>query len=57
LPADTAILGIDEHTGIAFNLDDGSAEVFGKGVITFKTKGETKTFAGKETLNFSDLKI
>lgn len=57
LPADTAILGIDEHTGIAFNLEDGSAEVFGKGVITFKTKSETKSFAGKETLSIGDLRI
>ena len=57
LPADTAILGIDEHTGIAFNLEDGSAEVFGKGLITFKTKSETKTFAGKETLSISELRI
>jgi len=57
LPADTAIIGIDEHTGIAFNLEDGSAEVFGKGLITFKTKSETKTFAGKETLSISELRI
>jgi cyanophycinase-like exopeptidase len=52
LPAETAILGIDEHTGISFDLDAGSAEVFGKGVVTFKKNGVFKTFENKAVINF-----
>jgi cyanophycinase-like exopeptidase len=47
LDPDIAILGIDEHTGISFDLDNGKAEVFGKGVITYKKGGLEKTFANK----------
>ena len=47
LDQDVAILGIDEHTGIAFDLDSGSAEVFGKGVVTFKKSGAAKTYENK----------
>jgi cyanophycinase-like exopeptidase len=55
LDSDVAIIGVDEHTGIAFDLDAKTVEVFGKGVFTFKKNGETKTFAAKETLTFSEL--
>ena len=53
LDSDTGILGIDEHTGIAFDLDSGMAEVFGKGVITYKKGNQIKTFAPKEVINTS----
>ena len=52
LPGDTAIFGIDEHTGISFNLDEKSAEVFGKGVITFKKGSQVKTYENKAVLSF-----
>jgi cyanophycinase-like exopeptidase len=55
LDSDIAIIGVDEHTGIAFDLDAETIDVFGKGVFTFKKNGETKTFAAKETLTFSEL--
>lgn len=51
LDSDTGILGIDEHTGIAFDLETGSAEVFGKGVITYKKGKNIKTFAPKEVIS------
>jgi cyanophycinase-like exopeptidase len=51
LDDDIAILGLDEHTGIAFDLDAGSAEIFGKGVVTFRKGGEEKTFAPKEVIS------
>lgn len=54
LDSDTAILGIDEHTGIAFDLDQKSAEVFGKGQITFKKNGKVKVFSDKEIISFSE---
>ena len=51
LHADTAVLGLDEHTGISFDLDEGTAEIFGKGVVTFKKGGNVKTFAPKEVIS------
>jgi cyanophycinase-like exopeptidase len=51
LDADTGILGIDEHTGIAFDLDEGTAEIFGKGLVTFKLGTMIKTFAPKEVID------
>jgi cyanophycinase-like exopeptidase len=54
LPSDTSILGIDEHTGIAFDLENKTAEVFGKGVITFKKNGVIKTFENKSLVEFKD---
>lgn len=57
LPAETAILGIDEHTGISFDLDEGSAEVFGKGVITFKKNGNTKTFENKSVISIKEFTL
>ena len=56
LDSDIAIIGIDEHTGIAFDLEAKSAEVFGKGVITYINNGVTKTFANKSIISFDDLK-
>jgi cyanophycinase-like exopeptidase len=53
LDDDIAILGLDEHTGIAFDLDAGSAEIFGKGIITFKQGSNVKTFAPKDVVNIS----
>jgi cyanophycinase-like exopeptidase len=55
LDPEIAIIGVDEHTGIAFDLDTNTVEVFGKGVFTYKKNGETKTFAGKETFSISEL--
>jgi cyanophycinase-like exopeptidase len=51
LEAGIGILGIDEHTGIAFDLDTKTAEIFGKGVVTYKLQGKIKTFAPKEVVN------
>ena len=53
LDSDTGILGIDEHTGISFDLDAGTAEIFGKGVVTYKMGSNVKTFSPKEVINTS----
>ena len=50
LDADTGILGIDEHTGIAFDLEAGSAEIYGKGQVTFKNSKGTQIFPAKEVV-------
>lgn len=49
LDSDTGVLGIDEHTGIAFDLDEKNFEVFGKGSVTFRRKGVDKVFESKAT--------
>ena len=54
LENEIAILGIDEHTGIAFDLEAKSAEVFGKGVITFKRGEEIKTYENKAIVPLSE---
>lgn len=57
LDSDTSILGIDEHTGVAFDLDSKSAEIFGKGVVTIKKGSTIKTFEPKMTLDISEFQI
>lgn len=57
LESGIAILGIDEHTGIAFDLETKSAEVFGKGVITFKTNATVKTYENKAVVPLSEFLI
>ena len=47
LDSETGILGIDEHTGIAIDLDNQSAEVFGKWNVTFRLNGDEKVYPTK----------
>jgi cyanophycinase-like exopeptidase len=53
LPKDIGILGIDEHTGISFDLDSRSAEIYGKGLVTFNEK----TYANKDIVSFEEFQI
>ena len=50
LDSETGILGIDEHTGIAFDLDNQSAEVFGKGSVTYRLNGDEKVYPTKSAI-------
>ena len=50
LDSETGILGIDEHTGIAFDLDNQSAEVFGKGSVTYRSNGDEKVYPTKSVI-------
>lgn len=43
LPADTFILGVDEHSGVRLDLDSSTAFVFGKGGMTIR-KGKVEQF-------------
>lgn len=54
LNPDIAILGVDEHTGIAFDLDNKTAEVFGKGVFTFKRGEKIATYENKAIVPISE---
>jgi cyanophycinase-like exopeptidase len=55
LPESTSILGIDEHTAIAFDLDSHEASIFGKGAVTFQNKRETRVFLSKEKFDYRQL--
>ena len=41
LPADTWVLGIDEHTGLVLDLDAGTAEVVGNSTVTIRVEGRS----------------
>ena len=53
LPAQTFILGVDEHTGVRFDLENQEAHVFGRGAMTIRhgdsswivPSGKSATFA------------
>jgi cyanophycinase-like exopeptidase len=57
LEPDISILGIDEHTGVAFDLDNQSAEIFGKGVVTVKKGSTEKTFQPKEVIPLEQFQL
>jgi cyanophycinase-like exopeptidase len=40
LPEGAFVLGVDEHTGLVLDLDSGSAEVVGRGVVTVRVQGD-----------------
>lgn len=56
LDPDIAILGIDEHTGVAFDLENRTAEVFGKGVFTFKKNGQVRIFENRSIIKIDEFK-
>lgn len=39
LPADSAVLGVDEHTALVIDLETGVVEVLGKGAVTVRKAG------------------
>lgn len=53
---DESILGIDEHTGIAFDLDADRATVFGKGNVTIRRKGVERQFPSKSEIAIDELR-
>lgn len=56
LPDDSFILGIDEHTGVVLDLDADTAEIFGKGVLTLRSKGESITIPAGVTVGIDVLR-
>ncbi len=51
----TGVLGIDEHTGISFNLDTYQAQVFGKGSVTFIKGAERVELENKKVIDYRQL--
>jgi uncharacterized protein YqgV (UPF0045/DUF77 family) len=55
LPADTFVLGVDEHTGVSFDLDEKTATVFGRGVLTLRKGATNQIFASGSVLTWDEI--
>lgn len=55
LPPETFIVGVDEHTGIRFNLDERVAYVFGKGQMTIRHHGQMWTVSAGNSATFDEI--
>lgn len=55
LPPEVFIIGVDEHTGIRFDLDERTARVFGRGTMTIRHHGESWTVSSGESATFEDI--
>ena len=56
LPEDVYVLGIDEHTGVVFDIDAQTATVVGKGVLTIRVKGVSTEIASGEVMPIDRLR-
>jgi cyanophycinase-like exopeptidase len=56
LPEDVAVLGVDEHTAIIFDLDAGQVEVVGTGGLTVRRAGRSTVVSAGSTLGVSELR-
>lgn len=56
LPEDTFVLGVDEHTGLVIDLDAGTAEVVGLGVVTVRCRGRSAEVLSGETLTIDQIR-
>ncbi len=55
LPEETFIIGVDEHTGISFDLDLRIARVFGRGQMTIRHHGESWTVNSGGSATFDEI--
>lgn len=55
LPPEVFIIGVDEHTGIRFDLDERTAHVFGRGAMTIRHHGESWTVSSGESATFEEI--
>ena len=55
LPEGAFVLGVDEHTGCVFDLDEGTATVVGLGVVTVRARGRSEEFPSGTTVAIGDL--
>lgn len=56
LPAETTVLGIDEHTAVIFELSTGQAQVRGAGTATVIIEGRTTVNPAGESFPIDMLK-
>jgi cyanophycinase-like exopeptidase len=57
LPAQAAVLGVDEHTALVIDLVTQEAEVVGRGGMTVRKAGESAVFPSGSRLALPDLRI
>jgi len=55
LPETTFLIGVDEHTGISFDLDSKTVNVFGRGKLTVRKGEHVWTLAAGETASFETI--
>jgi hypothetical protein len=55
LPASTVLLGIDEHTALVLDLQQGQGLVLGKGSITIGFDGKEKTYSTGDSFALAEL--
>jgi hypothetical protein len=55
LPADAAVLGVDEHTAVIFDLVAGTAEIRGRGGMTIRKDGVSTVLTAPAVLAIGDL--
>jgi hypothetical protein len=55
LPPEVFIIGVDEHTGIRFDLDERTAHVFGRGTMTIRHHGKSWTVSSGENATFEEI--
>lgn len=55
LPDETFIVGVDEHTGIRFDIEERIAHVFGKGQMTIRHHGEMWNVAAGKSATFDEI--
>ena len=55
LPADVFILGVDGHTALVLDLDEGSASVLGLGSVTVRNDGRSTVFPAGSEVAIADL--
>ncbi len=51
LPEDVFVLGVDEHTGVLFDLEAGTASVWGRGGMTLRRHGDSTVVPAGETVS------
>jgi len=55
LPAETGILGVDEHTAGLIDLEDRTLTVLGKGNVYWRRNGSTRTFDSGSVTNLDEI--
>jgi cyanophycinase-like exopeptidase len=55
LPDEVGVLGVDEHTAVVLDLNEGTARVSGNGTLSVRRRGTTRTFPSGQAIALRDL--
>ena len=55
LGSDTYVIGVDEHTGVIFDLDTHEVDIVGKGNVTVLAHGKASHFFSKTQVTLDQL--